>query len=440
MFMDDEGAIISPLTLSKSNESNNSNSNPSSSPTITMILNKKSSCSDTSSRGKTSVSFEDVHGTNNNNRYTYNNNKNIHHSISPTSSGSTNHHGNNWNTHNDNDNDDDHNDNSPTFNPFLIHSGPEHVQHRHSPHHQHHYLQGTSPTSPSSPLDANKVLKKVLLPSTGYGKFGTIQYRADIPSMIFKKWHDGYWLHVYPATICVFGSLEDLHRWKEMTMSTTVIENDSELNLNACSFVQLDTNEMKKQRDKLVKTKINFDTTGDLVKKMKKLEEKNRKLLKENANIANANNNQESVGSGSHTLKKKKKKVSDVNQNILPINYIMEQVRSKYYRKDDPLMHTFKISYLGLTGRNVSAAFGSSKPQEVKRLRAVIRDVIHLSKKASKKQSKKDKNDIYNDNASSMFKVSNAKSEVTALSNTVYGRNTMTNQAAKRFNSNNQRF
>ena len=102
--------------------------------------------------------------------------------------------------------------------------------------------------------------------------------------------------------------------------------------------------------------------------------------------------------------------------------------------------HTFKISYLGLTGRNVSAAFGSSKPQEVKRLRAVIRDVIHLSKKASKKQSKKDKNDIYNDNASSMFKVSNAKSEVTALSNTVYGRNTMTNQAAKRFNSNNQRF
>lgn len=83
--------------------------------------------------------------------------------------------------------------------------------------------------------------------------------------------------------------------------------------------------------------------------------------------------------------------------------------------------HTCKISYLGISGRHVTAAFGSMVPQEIKRLRAVLRTIIKLVKKATKKHSKKS---LVVDAANANWNISSAKSEITALSNTVYGQNT----------------
>ena len=86
--------------------------------------------------------------------------------------------------------------------------------------------------------------------------------------------------------------------------------------------------------------------------------------------------------------------------------------------------HTFKISHLGFAGRNVTAAFGSTVPQDLKRLRAIVRKITALTKKVTGKRSRKKGNDE-DDAISGMYNVRTARSELTALSNTVYGRNTM---------------
>lgn len=80
---------------------------------------------------------------------------------------------------------------------------------------------------------------------------------------------------------------------------------------------------------------------------------------------------------------------------------------------------------MGLSGRHVSAAFGSTIPQELKRIRAVIRDIIKLVKKAKKNKSKKF---IQSDYANDAWKISTARSEMTTVSNTVYGKNTTFDQ------------
>ena len=85
------------------------------------------------------------------------------------------------------------------------------------------------------------------------------------------------------------------------------------------------------------------------------------------------------------------------------------------------IRHTCKISYLGLSGRHVTAAFGSTIPRELKRIRAVIRDIIKLVKKAKKHKSKKN---LQSDYANDVWKASTARSEMTIVSNTVYGKNT----------------
>lgn len=242
-------------------------------------------------------------------------------------------------------------------------------------------------------------LKKVLLPSTGYGKFGSIKFRSDRSSMLFKKWVEGCWLHVYPAKISLFNSMEEMRQWKDLNDEAE--QKDAPIDSRTARMMT-----------KLVKASIDFDTTGNLLKKMRKLEAKNRKAMGEGSDLSG----------GSRSLKQKK--VSDAD-TTLPVTYIMEDVRSKYYKKNDPLMHTFKVSYLGLGGRHVTAAFGSSEPQEVKRLRAVVRHITKLTKKATKKRSKK-KGGADGDTLSAMLKVPHsARSEITALSNTVYGRNTM---------------
>lgn len=248
--------------------------------------------------------------------------------------------------------------------------------------------------------------KTVYGPSTGFGKFGPIEFRSDRTSMILKKWSKGCWLHVFPATINMYESMEDMEQWKEL----------HEASLS--TGIALDA-KTKKFLNKFVKMSINFDTTGDLQKKVKKMEEKKKK----------ANGGDGSVGSGSLSLKQKK--VAD-SSALLPITYVMEEVRSKYYKKNQPLMHTCKISYLGLGGRSIAASFGSTTPEELKRLRAVVRGITRLTKKATKKRGGGKKVRMPGDAESTltgMLKnqhISSAKSEVSALSNTVYGRNTIT--------------
>ena len=94
--------------------------------------------------------------------------------------------------------------------------------------------------------------------------------------------------------------------------------------------------------------------------------------------------------------------------------------------------HTCKISYLGLGGRSIAASFGSTTPEELKRLRGVVRGITRLTKKATKKRGGGKKVRMPGDAESTltgMLKnqhISSAKSEVSALSNTVYGRNTIT--------------
>lgn len=146
-------------------------------------------------------------------------------------------------------------------------------------------------------------LVKPIVPSSGYGKSGKIDFRANQFAILSKKWtKGGYWLHVYPATINLFNSLKDLETWKELD---TTFQNDSD---------SLDMNK-KKYMNQLLKKSINFDRTGALKKKMIKLEEKI---------------------SGIRTSKKK---VAD-NENEIALRktYIMEEVRSKYYYQNDHLM------------------------------------------------------------------------------------------------------
>lgn len=108
--------------------------------------------------------------------------------------------------------------------------------------------------------------------------------------------------------------------------------------------------------------------------------------------------------------------------------------------------HTCKISYLGLNGRRVSVAFGSSTPKELKRIRAVVRDVLKLVRKATKKhysnttsstKKKMDHNMMVlenhdDDTTGAAGWISSSRSEVTALSNTVYGKNTTTMRPSSR--------
>lgn len=303
---------------------------------------------------------------------------------------------------------------SAAYNPFAVHSQENMPSfNQKSPVHSSYPTTTTTHEaravsfSPPSVMDLGRGvkhhhqnLKKVALPSTGYGKFGPIHYRANLRSMLFKKWSHGYWLHVFPATINIFRSSEEMERWKEMNdAGTTTPEQQQSQNTAAMN--------------KLVTFSLNFDTTGALRKKMRKIEERNEKMMNDGV----------SVESRSRSLSRNQSKVGDCHYSGLPKTYIMEEVRSKYYQKDKPLMHACKISYLGLGGRNVSAAFGSSVPRELKRLRAVIRKITDLTRKARHKKKSMD-----NDTGSVMFNSKfprTARSELTALSNTMYGENTI---------------
>ena len=120
-----------------------------------------------------------------------------------------------------------------------------------------------------------------------YGKHGPIQYRTTIKSLLFKRWSHGYWLHVHPAKIYIFKSLSDLEKWKELHDTSLLLCHSKLMN-------------------KLVRAYINFDTTDAFSTSSNQTDH--------NYNCGNSSN------------------------GGIPVTYIMEDVRSKYYHKKENLM------------------------------------------------------------------------------------------------------
>jgi len=145
---------------------------------------------------------------------------------------------------------------------------------------------------------ASKKLTKVV--TKGYGRSGCIQSRTCITSLLFKRWSDSYWLHVYPVTINIFESKEKMEQWKTMNDHD---DSDGKKNVAA--------------KKKLVRLSIDFDTEGWLQKKINAYMEANSTSLPVTTN---------------------KSKVFDEVKIGIPAKYIMEEVRSKYYTRKGPLM------------------------------------------------------------------------------------------------------
>mmetsp|Transcript_21837 Transcript_21837/g.25243 ORF Transcript_21837/g.25243 Transcript_21837/m.25243 type:complete len:274 (-) Transcript_21837:77-898(-) len=220
---------------------------------------------------------------------------------------------------------------------------------------------GSNGSSRSKNKKENNSIKIKKIPSHGCGKSGPISLRTNKLSLFQKKWTEGhYWLHVYPATIHIFDNKEQMDHWIALYDANNTLQEQQQQHQqephddddgdyghqidDSNSSKSIFTNEL----NKIWKTSINFDSNGEL-----------KKILKD---------------------PEKKECCDDVG---IPIQYMMEEVRSKYYTKNGPLMHTCKISFSSFMGKKVHNTFGSSDPIELKRLRAVIRGILRVTKKAS---------------------------------------------------------
>ena len=235
---------------------------------------------------------------------------------------------------------------------------------------------------PSTPISSTR--KKTTLAIKGFGRSGTIQSRTTTASLLLQKWTASHWLHVFPATIKIFDTKEKMKQWK-------TLNNAANSNNNGAL------------KSKLVQKSLNFDTQGKLQRKI---------------DIYEAGR-----GEGKDTNAKYNQVISGIR------HYAMEEVRSKFYKKNNPLMHTCKVSYLSNTGRNIVAAFGTSDPAELKRIRSIIRYCIRLVRKASKPSRKPLTH--AGDNASTFSGMTNGA--VSAVSATQYGEVTMTAKTKQRW-------
>lgn len=233
-------------------------------------------------------------------------------------------------------------------------------------------------TVPSLPRRSNKKRKKTKLAIKGYGRSGTIQSRTSTSSLLLQRWTTSHWLHVFPATINVFDSKKKMKKWQ-------ALNNAKEGESSVKSAMQ----------KKLVQKSLNFDTQGKLQRKIDMYERK---------------------GTGTDVK-------SQVMTNIT--SYVMEDVRSKYYKRNTALLHTCKISYLSHTGRTIVAAFGSSEPAELKKIRSISRYCIRLVRKAS--ESPRTSSD--GDHKSTFSGMTHGA--MSAVSTTHYGEVTMTNKTKK---------
>lgn len=366
-------------------------------------------------------------------------------------------------------------------------------------------------------MDTKPKAKLIIQPS-GYGKSGQILRRTTSTDLFLQKWRTTHWLHVHPVSLYLFHSRQDLEEWIRLD---TKIKNANQYDMLSTIHSDIDPNdndnendqhlhEWKKQCKKLVKWSLDFDTFGVVAHKLYKQERLQLKELKQQQQKQQREQQQleiqvvPNVSSGDsitksvevpfthlkeqptkssknikHTKHIKHKnsrnggwsKASDIEKGLhRPIQYIQEDVRSKFYKKDGPLLHTCKLSYRGLQGRTLAAAFASETPNELKQLRSCIRTCLKLStkKKKTKKRSKKkaaimtsddgnddviggssDNNAVGVDDmprttkvsflddedgsdlmGSAISGVSSGMSAISGVSKTVYGRNTITKEAS----------
>lgn len=259
---------------------------------------------------------------------------------------------------------------------------------------------------PISPVNdtPKKERKNTKIATKGYGRSGIIQSRTGATPLVLQRWTRSCWLHVYPATLNVFESEEKMNQWKAM---------------DSVSYDGL-----KKVKDKLVLASINFDTEGKLQRKINLFQ--GRKVSNDTRPFT--------AGEIRDGYSTEKMFAYETAKKGIPAKYIMEEVRSKYYSKSGPLMHTCKISYRTHVGRNIEAAFGSIHAEELKNLRSVVRYCIRLVRKSSKTKRRKPR---YSDGASIFSGMT--RGPMSAISGTEYGEATMTKHAAKRMGRRNTR-
>lgn len=262
----------------------------------------------------------------------------------------------------------------------------------------------------TSPLQSfkGKRQNKQTIPIKGCGQSGSIQSRNTTTSLLLNRWNQSYWLHVYPASLVIFDSEEKMKQWK------VYYEKD------ACNGISLnDKSSNRHARKKLIQMKIDFDTQGQLQSVINRYE-----LQQQTSQHSSFSDGQSSGMVSTVTASAPSCVITTIAK------YAMEEVRSKYYSRKGPLMHTCKISYLSNTGRSILVAFGSTEADELKKIRSVIRYCINLVNKASKvHRGMRSKSTLLDKNSTALSAVMG----MSAVSGTKYGEATMDGPTAMRW-------
>jgi hypothetical protein len=268
------------------------------------------------------------------------------------------------------------------------------------------YESSVGTKSPQSPNRRNKNNKTIAI--RGYGQSGMIQSRTSVTSLLLHRWNQSYWLHVYPASLVIFDTEEKMKQWKDYYDEDHL--NGIDLNGKSGHF---------HARKKLIQIWIDFDTQGQLQNVINMYE------LRQRAEHS-------SSGDCQSTLERNSISTSASSSGTITTiaKYAMEEVRSKYYSRKGPLMHTCKISYLSNTGRSILVAFGSTEVEELKKIRSVIRYCIKLVNKATKVQRETRLKLTHDKNSSALSAVTGLSA---AVSVTKYGDATMDNRTANKW-------
>jgi hypothetical protein len=178
--------------------------------------------------------------------------------------------------------------------------------------------------------------KKSKWQTRGHGKSGCIQSRTGATPFVLQRWTNSYWLHVYPATLKIFESEEKMNQWKAMDLDEDYDSTSSEESIPEAGDSGCGSGKFKKGKHRLVLASINFDSQGTLKRKISMFESK--KNGKGNDNTAPESSDvPESYNDGRYT---KKTMVADefANSGFPSKTFVMEEVRSKYYKRNGPLM------------------------------------------------------------------------------------------------------
>jgi hypothetical protein len=249
---------------------------------------------------------------------------------------------------------------------------------------------------------------KQTIPTRGCGQSGSIQSRTSTTSLLLNRWNQSYWLHVYPASLVIFDSEVKMKQWK------VYYEEDT---FNGISLNDKSSN--RHARKKLIQMKIDFDTQGQLQSVINRYE-----LQQQTSQHSSFSDGQSSGMVSAVTASAPSCVITTIAK------YAMEEVRSKYYSRKGPLMHTCKISYLSNTGRSILVAFGSTEADELKKIRSVIRYCINLVNKASKvHRGMRSKSTLLDKNSTALSAVMG----MSAVSGTKYGEATMDGPTALRW-------